>query len=271
MHHHKMAVLAAFAIWIVSATSAQATSPPPLLAFAASSATNAIEDIAKRYEAEGHGRVITVFDATSRAARQIAQGAPAHLLISANPVWTQWLAACGHGIGATTRKIASGEMVLVAPVGSTLKTSLPLNAHHPAFAVRRLAIADPAGVPAGVYARETLVAIGAWEDLSPRLLTGDNVRTILGWVSAGAVDAALVYATDAAITDSVITLARVPAALHSPISYEAVATSTPHPKTQHFLDYLQTATAQNIFAAHGFLPPLNDAPAPALAVQPACG
>lgn len=242
-----------------------------LLVFAAASTTNAIQDIAAAFAADGLGDVTPVFDATSRAARQIEQGAPAHVLVSANAQWASWLIECGPGDAATRRTIARNGLVLIEPAASEPTEDLLFNVNHPALAARRFAIADPAGVPAGVYAQQALEAIGAWEALSPRLLLGDNVRTVLGWVAAGAADAGIVYATDAAISGDVRVRARIPEASHAPIIYEALATKNAPARASAFIDYLQSAKAQTIFAKYGFLP-ASDADETALAPTAAeCG
>jgi len=193
----------------------------PLLIFAAASMTNAVQDIADAFEAAGNGETVTVFDATSRAARQIQQGAPAHILLSANSEWAAWLVACGPGDASTRRAIASNGLVLIGGTDGNDTSQPPppvaFDKILPVIGDGRLAIADPFGVPAGVYAREALIETGTWDLLQPRLVQGDTVRTVLNWVRTGTADTGIVYATDARVTGDVQVLSVVPASLHGPI------------------------------------------------------
>jgi len=248
------ALLLALALGVMPVRMAAASDDGPILVFAASSTTNVIQTLADAFSAQGNGEVITVFDATSRAARQIAQGAPAHVLVSANRDWADWVIACGPGEDMSRVTIARNRLVVIEPQGSSppAPESVGFDAYNPAFTARRFAIADPTGVPAGLYARQALEAIGVWEDLSPRLLTGDNVRTVLGWVAAGAAQAGIVYATDAAISDVVQIVTAVPRDRHDPIIYEALLMADAPPRAQRFLEFLVTSQAQEAFTDLGF-------------------
>ncbi len=231
----------------------------PLLIFAASSMTNAVQEIADAFEAAGNGPTVTVFDATSRAARQIQQGAPAHVLVSANSEWAQWLIACGPGDASSRRPIASNSLVLIGPQRQSRADEARLpQAFQNILAVvndGRLAIADPIGVPAGIYAREALIETGLWDQAQPQLVQGDTVRTVLNWVRTGTADTGIVYATDAHIAGDVDVLSHVPRELHGAIVYEAVAVEGAPSAAHAFLSFLVESEGQTILAEYQFAPP----------------
>lgn len=266
---------AAFALMISVGWSLPSKAENPLLIFAAASMTNAVQDIADAFEAAGHGPTITVFDSTSRAARQIQQGAPADVFISANSQWAEWLVACGIGDEKSRRAIAGNELVLIGalseddapmPVNET-----PFGPDQPGLKQGRLAIADPIGVPAGVYAREALMAVEAWELVQDRLVQGDTVRTVLNWVRTGTAPVGIVYATDAAIVDDVRVLATVPRELHGPIVYEALVVSDATLNAYEFLSFLSGPEGSAILKAKGFATPPVLNTADALLQQTQCG
>lgn len=240
-----------------------------LIVFGAASVTNAVTEIAETFEAETGTDVVTVFDATSRAARQIAEGAPASILISANAEWADWLIACGPGDPATRRTIAGNRLVIAVPADDAPDAPFTFDAENPLLSVPRLALADPTGVPAGVYARQSLEAIGAWDRVADTVLRGDNVRTVLAWLETGAADAGFVYASDAAATPRVAVATHVPDTLHDPVIYEALAVTGADAKAHAFLDYLAAPDAAATFARHGFSAPPATVSAPA--ATPSCG
>ncbi|MGD1934939.1 MAG: molybdate ABC transporter substrate-binding protein [Candidatus Phaeomarinobacter sp.] len=262
-------------IVLVVSMSGAAKAEQPLLIFAAASMTNAVQDIADAFEAAGNGRIITVFDATSRAARQMQQGAPAHVLVSANSQWAEWLIACGPGDAATRHQIAGNELVLIGATSDdgTIAPNTPVafEAVLPLIRGSRVAIADPIGVPAGIYARQSLMAIGIWEQVEPQLVQGDTVRTVLNWVRTGTAETGIVYATDARVADDVRVLSSIPSALHGPIAYEVVATQDAPPVADRFIAFLLGQDGQTILNGYGFAPASDDTYTDEPAFQTECG
>jgi len=267
------AVFLALCTALIAGGSARADQP--LLIFAASSMTNAVQDIADAFEAAGNGPVVTVFDATSRAARQIQQGAPAHVLVSANSEWAQWLVTCGPGDAATRRQIAGNRLVVIGSQSSDHKgeprAALAFENILPIVSEGRLAIADPVGVPAGIYAREALIGTGLWDQAQPQLVQGDTVRTVLNWVRTGTALTGIVYATDAHVAGDVEVLSEVPTDLHGAIVYEAVAVNDAPPAAHAFLSFLGGDEGQTIFAEYQFAPPPEDMHNGGPAVATECG
>lgn len=263
------------AVLIAVGLSQPSKADTPLLIFAAASMTNAVQVMADAFEAAGHGPTITVFDSTSRAARQIQQGAPAHVFISANSQWAEWLVACGIGDKASRRAIAGNTLVLIGTRPNDDSTqasrSVPFGPNHSGLTRGRLAIADPIGVPAGVYAREALIAVDAWQLVQDRLVQGDTVRTVLNWVRTGTAPAGIVYATDAAIVEDVQVLATIPATLHGPIIYEALAVTGAPSQAYKFLTFLSSPKGTAILKSNGFAPPPDVDPSDASHPKAQCG
>lgn len=151
--------------------------------FAAASLTNAMQDIAAEYKKEKNVDVVSSFASSSTLARQIEAGAPADLFISADQKWMDY-AADKKAVDTTTRETLLGNsLVVVAPKASEQK---PFTIDNKTDWIRllnggRLAVGDPQHVPAGIYAKEALQKLGAWQTLEPKLAPGEDVRGALGW------------------------------------------------------------------------------------------
>ena len=228
----------------------------PLLAreitvFAAASLTDVMEDLAARYELTTNEKVRFSFAGSSVLARQIEAGAPAHLFVSANIKWVNYLEEKNLTASGTRATIASNKLVLV--IRNTAKLPLSdieayLGSHG------RLAVADPAHVPSGQYAREALIDLGQWPSLEPRLALADNVRSALALVHRGEAPAGIVYATDIRLAPSLTLAATFPVNSHSPIKYEAILTKTAatDSSAHGFLSFLKGLEAADVFVDHGF-------------------
>jgi molybdate transport system substrate-binding protein len=222
-----------------------------LTVFAASSMTEALEQVAAAWVAEGNMPVRFSFDASSRLARQIEAGAPADVYVSADQEWMDYLDAAG-------RIVPGSREVLV---GNTLVAVVPKHEARQALRAQdllvgqggRLALAGES-VPAGRYAREALKHEGAWAALEGRVVNADNVRVALGWVASGEADAGVVYATDARSEARVRVAFTFPSSAHPPIEYAAaVVTQTADlDDATRFMAYLNDDSALLLFRAAGF-------------------
>lgn len=222
--------------------------------FAAASTANAVSDLAKLFEADGRGKVIASFAASSTLAKQIEQGAPAHLFLSADTKWADYLADRGLIATATRCDLLTNRLALVAPADSTLAVTIA-----PGFDLARplgdgrLATGDPDHVPVGGYAKQALQALGAWRDVEPRLARADSVRAALAMVERGEVPLGIVYSTDAAISPQVRTLAVFPADSHSPVVYPlAMVAGDVPPAATAFYEFLKSPAAAAVFRRYGF-------------------
>ncbi len=227
----------------------------PVTMFAAASTGAALEEVARLYEQQGGERVAIVTAATSSLARQIAAGAPADLFLSAFPDWMDFLEERGHTDAATRRALLGNTLVLVAPRGSPfdldIEPGFPLAA---ALGDSRLVMGDPDHVPAGIYGKQALIALGVWPDLSRRVVRAGDVVAALAFVARGEVAAGIVYETDARRSEKVRIVGRFAADSHALIRYDLVliperAGAAP----RRFYDFLLSPVAGTVFERHGFV------------------
>jgi molybdate transport system substrate-binding protein len=150
--------------------------------------------------------------------------------------------------------VASNELVLVAPAGSDTKLKIaPGFGLAAALGTRgRLAIGDPASVPAGRYAQAALTSLGVWAGVEKRLAAADNVRTALAFVARGEAPLGIVYATDARVEPRVRIVDVFPPSTHEAITYPAAATGMGSAGAEAFLQFLRGPRGQAIFATAGF-------------------
>jgi molybdate transport system substrate-binding protein len=223
--------------------------------YAAASLKEALDELARRFEAQGGGRVVVSYGGSAMLARQIEKGAPAELFISADLEWMDYLAARRLIRAESRGNLLSNRLVLVAPAGS--KTTLAVNPKFPLAAALgngRLALADPDHVPAGKYARAALDALEVWNDVAARLARAENVRAALALVARGEAPLGIVYRTDARAEPRVRVVAEFPETLHPPIIYPAalVAGERSQAGAQAFLRYLRSPSARGVWERHGF-------------------
>lgn len=226
--------------------------------FAASSLTNALTDIGKTFQ-QTHPAIKPVFSfaSSSTLARQIAQGAPADIYLSANQKWMDYLLASNAVNSKTTRSLLKNELIVIAPKNTHIEQ---LSITHDLNLVdiikdSRLAVGDPDHVPAGRYAKQALTHYALWEQASPLLARANNVRGALALVERGESPLGIVYATDAKVANNVKTVATFPANSHDPIEYPMVMVKDDkhiRPATYAFYRYLQGDEANDIFREYGF-------------------
>jgi molybdate transport system substrate-binding protein len=220
----------------------------PVLVSAAISLTDALREIERAYRAQGGGPLRFNFAGSNVLARQIANGAPADLFISADQAQMDY--AADRGAIDVEIPLLKTRLAVVTPPGNGSSVSDVAALSR----LRRIAIGDPAAVPAGVYARQFLQKTGQWDALRPKLLPLVNVRAALKAAQSGAVDAAIVYESDAASTRDV-DLAFVISGLDAPqIIYPAaiVKASTNKLAASRFLEFLRGGQAATVFERYRF-------------------
>ena len=224
----------------------------PITVSAAVSLTDALSAIAETYGREGRGGVRFNFAASNVLARQIVAGAPVDLFISADEAQMDAVAAAQLLTDGTRVDLLRNQLAIVVPNDRPRTLTRPRELTSAAF--RRIAIGDPAAVPAGVYAKAWLEKEGLWEELASRMVPSGSVRAALAAVESGAADAAIVYRTDARVALKA-TVAYVVARDRGPrIVYPAalVRGSPAQAEARRFLDYLRGGTAARIFERFGF-------------------
>lgn len=230
-----------------------------LTVFAAASLTDVLPALAERYAQAGSDRVRFSFAASSALARQLEAGASADVFVSADELWMDYAVEKGVTLPDTRVVLASNRLVLVAGTGSTqgpvtVDRELPLSA---LLGDGRLALGDPAHVPAGRYAQQALESLGLWSGVAQRLAPAESVRVALMYVVRGETPLGVVYATDARGVDGVRVVGEFPAASHAPVRYPAavVASSAVPAAARAFLTWLRGPAAQSVWRRYGFTGP----------------
>ena len=190
------------------------------------------------------------FGSSGTLAREIEQGAPVDAFLSAGTKPVDQLHAEGLLLLDSRTDLLRNSLVLIAPMGSGLESFEQLGGKQ----VRLIALGDPASVPAGQYAKQTLDSLHLYDRLKSKIVLGKDVRQVLTYVETGNADAGFVYATDAEISGRVRVVAVAPEQSHSPIVYPMAAINGSHNEVavRAFLAFLKTPTAQAIFERRGF-------------------
>ena len=225
----------------------------PLTVSAAVSLSEALREIAAAYRAAGGGPVSFNLAGSNVLARQIVNGAPVDVFVSADEAQMEVVARAGLIADGSRAVVAANTLVLVVDPHVNIDNPSDLTNGE----IRRIAIGDPAAVPAGVYARRYLENIGLWARLEPKLVPTTNVRAALAAVENGSAAAAFVYATDARLGPRLRVAATITGAGAPRIVYPAgvVKTSRQPAAAAHFLQFLRSAVASAIFERHGFTAP----------------
>ena len=226
--------------------------PAEVAVFAAASLTDSLREIAATYETQSGSKIVFNFGASSMLARQIEEGAPADIFFSADEAKMDRLEQKGLILSETRLSRLSNSLVIVVAKekGAAIESPKDLATDK----VRRLALAEPKTVPAGIYAKAYLQKQNLWSAVERKVVPTENVRAALAAVEAGNVDAGIVYKTDAAISKRVSVAYEVPIKDSPPISYSiAVVKEAKQPDdAKKFLRYLGSRDAADVFERFGF-------------------
>jgi len=226
--------------------------PAGITVFAAASLTDSLKQVADAYKAQKSISVTLSFGASSTLARQIDQGAPADIFISADIEWMDFLQKNGRIADDTRKDLLGNQLVLVAANGQNSAPKIAPNFDLAgALGDGKLAMADPNSVPAGKYGKAALTALGVWNSVAPKVVQAENVRVALEYVARGEAPFGIVYATDAKVAP-VKVVGIFPENTHPPIIYPAALTKGAVPAAKDFLTFLSSAQARAIFEKAGF-------------------
>lgn len=235
----------------------QTPQPEKVTVFAAASLTNALQEIANDYQKATGVTIISSFASSSTLARQLTQGAPADVFISADQTWMDF-AKNKQAIDEKNRVTLLGNnLVLVAAKSSTVNNvTLDDKTQWKLLLVDgRLAVGDPDHVPAGIYAKEALEKLGAWQTVSPLMARANDVRGALALVERGEAPLGIVYGSDAVVSTGVKVVGVFPENSHTPVEYPmAIVTGHETPVVQGFYRYLLSPQAAAVFKRYGFTP-----------------
>lgn len=231
-----------------------AAQPRGPLVLAAASLQESLNAAADGWARKKHARPVISFAGSSALARQIEAGAPADLFISADEEWMTYVAGKGLLRPRTRVSFLTNRLVLIAPAASPLRLTIaPRFPLARALGNGRLAMADPASVPAGKYGQEALTRLGVWPSVADKVARAENVRAALALVDRGAAPLGVVYATDARADTGVRVVGTFPANSHAPISYPvAVLSASTHRDAEGFRRYLISAEGKAVFRRFGF-------------------
>jgi molybdate transport system substrate-binding protein len=215
---------------------------------------NALDDVNAAFT-ESTGITVTAgYAASSTLIKQIAQGAVADVFVSANPEWMDFGSKRKLISDHTRVNLLGNELVLIAPKDSKLN-SVPIRADFDLAKLaegRSIATGEVTKVPVGMYAKEALEKLGAWQAAAPKLVMMHHDRAALTLVAVGEARLGIGYSTDAKVSPYVRTIGTFPADSHSPIVYPVAATVTARPEAVGYLAYLYSQTAKAIFEQYGF-------------------
>jgi molybdate transport system substrate-binding protein len=221
--------------------------------FAPASMTNAMARLSAEFEAQTDNRLFFSFAGSSVLARQIEQGAPADVFISANPSWMDYLEDAGRILPETRFDLIGNRLVLIGHGNRATVEMSPDFDLAGLLAGERLVMALTEAVPAGIYGKAALITLGQWDKVQPDVVQTDNVRVALALVANREAPFGIVYATDARASASVSVLATFPPGSHPQIVYPAAAVSPGENEIAlAFLEYLKTPSAQSILMEEGF-------------------
>jgi molybdate transport system substrate-binding protein len=230
-----------------------------VLIFAASSLQTALDDLVIRIQRATDVDVRVSYAASSALARQIDNGAPADLFISADLDWMDYLSGRKLIRDDSRVNLVGNRLVLVAPAGQPLTLMI-----RPGFDLAkslgggRLALANPDVVPAGKYAKAALTNLGVWDSVANRIAAAENVRAALLLVSRREAPLGIVYATDALVDKGVRLVDTFQASSHPPIVYPAALTTRASAAATKVLEFLKSDEARAVFLSHGFALPSNE-------------
>lgn len=226
--------------------------PVEIIVSAAASLTDAMNEAIAAYREIAPAVTVTPsYGSSGSLQRQIEQGAPADIFVSAAPRQMDELEAGGLVVNGTRRSLLENKIVLVVPTGQEGINSFDDAATDK---IRQIALGEPGSVPVGQYAEEVFSALGILDAVKAKAVYAKDVRQALAYVEQGEVDAGVVYATDAAISQKITIAALAPAGSHAPVLYPAALVNTgQQPKAAAaFLEWLGSPQAGAIFVKYGF-------------------
>jgi molybdate transport system substrate-binding protein len=243
--------LCGLSLWL-AATPAMAQE---VLVFGAASLQDALNAVIEEFEAQGGGEVSASYASSSTLARQIEQGAPVDIYISANPQWMDYLEERGLIREGSRADLLGNGLVLVAPLNSGTTVEIaPWFDLLGALDGGLLAMGDPDHVPAGIYGRAALESLGVWDAVAQHVARADNVRAALALVARGEAPLGVVYSSDAAADDKVKVIDDFPQESFPEIVYPiAVIADSEHAEAAALVDLLQSEPAAAIFERFGFI------------------
>jgi molybdate transport system substrate-binding protein len=238
---------------IVAGCTAQKQEPIVLTVSAAASTTDVLKEATDLYMKKYSNVTVTLnFGSSGTLQKQIEQGAPADIFLSAAAKQMDSLQTAGLIIDSTRKNLLNNKVVLVVPSNSTF--TITSFKDLTSDKVKKIAIGDPESVPAGTYGKKAFDMIGIYEQVKTKFILGSDVRAVLAYVEAGNVDAGIVYSTDAAITKGVKIAADAPSEINNEIVYPiaVIKSSKNAAEAESYINFLFGNEAKALFNKYGF-------------------
>lgn len=247
-------VFSAFLILMGSAFSPANAEDKTLTVFAAASMKNALDEIDAAFAAKTGIKVTASYAASSTLAKQIEQGAPADIFVSADTDWMDYAVGKKTINEPTRMNLLGNSIVLIAPKDSKIDNVTIARGFDLAKLAGdgRIATGDVKSVPVGKYAKAALEKLGAWQAAESKFAMAESVRAALTLVARGEAALGIVYSTDAKVEPGVKIIGTFPSASHPPIIYPVAATATARPEAKQYLDYLRSSAAKSVLEKYGF-------------------
>jgi molybdate transport system substrate-binding protein len=249
-----LALLAATVLTLGAGTAPAAAQNRDILVFAAASLKNALDEAAAQWQRESGKKVVISYAASNTLIKQIEQGAPADMFISADLDWMDYGQQKGLIKPDTRSNLLGNRLVLIAPKDSNISANI-----QPGFDLAallkggRLAMGNVDAVPAGKYGKASLEKLGAWDGVKDKIAQAESVRAALLFVARGEAPLGIVYQTDAAADPTVKIVGTFPENTHPPIIYPiALTKESTNPDAVAFLNFLRSPAARPAFERQGF-------------------
>jgi molybdate transport system substrate-binding protein len=240
-------------IGLAKAQAEEATQKGPVV-FAAASMKSALDAIAVAWTVKTGRPPAISYASSGTLAKQIEQGAPADIFVSADIQWVDYLEKAHLLRPGTRLNLLGNQLVLIAPADS--KEELKIKMHFDlagATGDGKVAVCTISSCPGGIYAKQALQALGVWDAVEPKLGQADNIRNALELVARGEAKFGIVYATDAKAEPKVRVVDTFPASTHAPIIYPvAVLADSKNPDAEPFVSFMRSQAAAKILVDQGF-------------------
>ena len=252
--HRLSAYVVALSILCGSSYSPALALDNSLTVFAAASMKNALDDIDAAYAAKTGVKIVASYAASSALAKQIEQGAPADIFVSADTDWMDYATAKKNINEPTRVNLLGNSIVLIAPKDSKIDNVAIGQGFDLAKLAGdgRIATGDVKAVPVGKYAKGALEKLGAWQAAEPKFAMAESVRAALTLVARGEAPLGIVYATDAKVEPGVKIVGIFPPDSHPSIIYPVAATATARAEAADYLAFLRSSVAKTVFEKYGF-------------------
>jgi molybdate transport system substrate-binding protein len=246
--------VAAAAVVITGAPAVGVAQDKTITVFAAASMKNALDDVNNSFSRQSGIKVVASYAASSALMKQIEQGAPADVFLSADVDWMDYGAKHNLIKNDTRLNLLGNRLVLIAPKDSKIDHVDIVPGFDLAELVGsgRIATGDVRAVPVGLYAKAALEKLGVWPSVESKMAMAENVRAALVLVARGEAPLGIVYSTDAKVEPGVKIVGTFPADSHPAIIYPVAATVTAKPEAAGYLAFLRSSAAKAIFEKYGF-------------------